>query len=194
MPIIPAADRPQGPQPKDDMADDELTDDDEFDETLEAEEVNEDDLVAEDEDSAFVADGDLADGDDAATAVEDEVVEPVAEVAPKSKKKREEEDDDDDEADPDDVEADLDRILKERIAASEDEEEEEDVEEQVTRTVGESADGVQPKKAHEFMCTGCFLLVNAAQFGLPGHLECPVGESVCPSLKLVEKQYQKARK
>ncbi len=60
--------------------------------------------------------------------------------------------------------------------------------------MGETADGVQPKKANEFMCTGCFLLVNAAQFGPPGHLECPVGESVCPAMKLVEKQYQKARK
>lgn len=177
------------------MADDELTDDDEFDETLEAEDVDENELVTDDEDAAFVEDGELADGDGeaAVVVVEDDAVEPVAEVTSKTKKKREE-DDDDDEADPDDVEADLDRILKERLAASEDEEEEEDVEEQVTRTVGETADGVQPKKAHEFMCTGCFLLVNAAQFGPPGHLECPVGESVCPSIKLVAKQYQKARK
>ena len=28
--------------------------------------------------------------------------------------------------------------------------------------MAETADGVQPKKANEFMCTGCFLLVNAA--------------------------------
>ena len=113
---------------------------------------------------------------------------------PRGARSGDEEEEDEDEADPDDVEADLDKILKDRIAANEDDDEDEELEEQAPRTVGETADGVQPKKANEFMCTGCFLLVNAAQFGPPDHLECPVGESVCPAMKLVEKQYQKARK
>jgi hypothetical protein len=171
------------------MADDELIDDEEFDEDLDVEEVDEEDLEAE-----AVIDED----DDAFVEVVDEVAvdeeEDEVDVAPKAKKKREDEDEDEEEADPDDVEADLDRILKDRIAASEDDEDEEELEEQQPRAVGETADGVQPKKANEFMCTGCFLLVNAAQFGPPDHLECPVGESVCPAMAEVERQYQKARK
>jgi hypothetical protein len=170
------------------MAEDDI-DDEEFDETLDVEEIDEDDLEADEEDPAFVEPDELVEAD-AEVVEEEEVVEP----APKAKKKREDEEDEDEEVDPDDVEADLDTILKDRIAANEDEEEEEDLEEQEPRTAGETADGVQPKKANEFMCTGCFLLVNAAQFGPPGHLECPVGESVCPALAQVEKQYQKARR
>jgi hypothetical protein len=188
------------------MADEDI--DEEFEEaTLDVEEIDEEEILeaADDEDSDFVAEGDLAvvdsdlavvDGDLAVVevVVDDAVVAVPAEAAPKARKKRDEEEEDEDEADPDDVEADLDKILKERIAANEDEDEDEELEEQAPRTVGETADGVQPKKANEFMCTGCFLLVNAAQFGPPDQLECPVGESVCPALKLVEKQYQKARK
>jgi hypothetical protein len=173
------------------MADDEVIDD-EFDEGLEAEDIDEDDLEVDGEDGLAVDDEDDDDlvGDEAATDEDED----EAAAAPKAKKKREDEEDDEEEADPDDVEADLDRILKDRIAASEEDEEEEDLEDQEPRTTAETAEGVQPKKANEFMCTGCFLLVNAAQFGPPGHLECPVGESVCPSIRLVEKQYQKARK
>jgi hypothetical protein len=181
------------------MADEDI--DEEFeDETLDVEEIDEEEILdeADDEDGAFVAEGDLAVVDDAvedvAVVVDDAVVAAPAEATPKARKKRDEEEEDDDEADPDDVEADLDKILKDRIAANEDDDEDEELEEQAPRTVAETADGVQPKKANEFMCTGCFLLVNAAQFGPPDHLECPVGESVCPAMKLVEKQYQKARK
>jgi hypothetical protein len=170
------------------MAEDD-TDDGEFEETLDVEEIDEDDLEADDEEEAFVETDELV-VDEA--EVEEEAA--VAEPAPKAKKKREDDEDEDDEVDPDDVEADLDTILKDRIAANEDEEEEEDLEEQEPRTAGETADGVQPKKANEFMCTGCFLLVNAAQFGPPDHLECPVGEAVCPAMAQVRKQYQKARK
>jgi hypothetical protein len=184
------------------MADEEIADEEFEDETLDADEIDEEEILdeADDDDPEFEADGDLVVVvvDDAVDEVPvDEVVAAVAapaEPAPKGRKKRDEEEDDDDEADPDDVEADLDKILKDRIAANEDEDEDEELEEQAPRTVGETADGVQPKKANEFMCTGCFLLVNAAQFGPPGQLECPVGESVCPAMKLVEKQYQKARK
>lgn len=182
------------------MADEDI--DEEFEaETLDVEEIDEEEILdeADDEDGAFVAEGDLAVvvDDDAveAVVVDDEaVVAAPTEAAPKARKKRDEEEEDDDEADPDDVEADLDKILKDRIAANEDDDEDEELEEQAPRTVAETADGVQPKKAGEFMCTGCFLLVNAAQFGPADQLECPVGEGVCPAMKLVAKQYQKARK
>ena len=96
---------------------------------------------------------------------------------------------DEEEADPDDVEADLDTILKDRIAAAEDEEDEEEAEVADTRGP-ETPDGVTPKKANEFVCTGCFLLVNRGQFGPADNMTCPVGESDCPAIT----QLQKAKK
>lgn len=171
------------------MADDDI-DDEEFDETLD---VDDEEIIDGEEDEFDGEDGDSAEGDEVPESDDADEAE-AAEAAPKARKKRDEDEDDEDEADPDDVEADLDKILKDRIAANEDEDEDEELEEQAPRTVGETADGVQPKKANEFMCTGCFLLVNAAQFGPPGHLECPVGEAVCPAMKLVEKDQQKAKK
>ncbi len=91
--------------------------------------------------------------------------------------------------DPDDVEADLDTILKDRIAAADDEEDEEEVEAADTRGP-ETPDGVTPKKANEFVCPGCFLLVNRGQFGPADNMTCPVGESDCPAIT----QLQKAKK
>jgi hypothetical protein len=171
------------------MADDDI-DDEEFEGELDADDIDEEEIL--DDEGDLVDEGDEAEGDEGDDSTDEEA--PAAEATPKARKKRDDDEDEDDEADPDDVEADLDTILKDRIAANEDEDEDEELEEQAPRATGETADGVQPKKANEFMCTGCFLLVNAAQFGQPGHLECPVGESVCPAMKLVEKQYQKARK
>jgi hypothetical protein len=175
------------------MADDDI-DDEGFEGELDADEIDEEEILDDDEEVvALVDDGDDADAGVVVVAdAADE--EPAAEAVPKARKKRDDDEDDEDEADPDDVEADLDKILKDRIAANEDDDEDEELEEQAPRATGETADGVQPKKANEFMCTGCFLLVNAAQFGPPDHLECPVGEAVCPAMKLVQKQYQKARK
>jgi hypothetical protein len=164
------------------MADDDATDDDfegaEPDADLE-EDLDEDELV----------DDELVDETEIAVEPEDlvvaEVEEPVAEpeVVPARARKTREEDgeDEDDEVDPDDVEADLDTILKDRIAATEDEEDEDETVE-VTRTEGPPADGVTPKKANEFVCTGCFLLVNPAQFGKPSDPRCPVGEEDCPAM------------
>ncbi len=88
--------------------------------------------------------------------------------------------------DPDDVEADLDTILKDRIAAADDEEDEEEVEVADTRGP-ETPDGVTPKKANEFVCTGCFLLVNRGQFGPADQMACPVGESDCPAITVLQK-------
>jgi hypothetical protein len=112
--------------------------------------------------------------------------EEVEEPAP-AKKKGEEDEEDDDELDPDDVEADLDAILKDRIAAADDDDEEDEEVVPEPRATGEVAEGVTPKKANEFMCTGCFLLVNPGQFGPPGQMTCPVGEAVCPAIEQLEK-------
>lgn len=167
---------PSGAPTKETMADDDL--DDEFDPEVLEEELDEDALEEgeletdiDDEDDAVLVETDLVEGEEA-----DEV------AVPKARKRAagDAEEDDEDELDPDDVEADLDTILKDRIAAVEDEDEEE--EEQAPRATVESPDGVVPKRANEFVCTGCFLLVNRGQFGPSGDLQCPVGESDCPAI------------
>ena len=78
---------------------------------------------------------------------------------------------DDDIIAPDDVEADLDTILKDRLVAAEDEtnEDEEEVEER-----GEQADRLQPKRADEQLCPNCFLLVRQTA------PMCPIGDDDCP--------------
>jgi hypothetical protein len=173
------------------MADDDL--EEEFDPDAVEEEIDdevdpdaidpdaiEDDLVDEEDDD------DLATGDDFEDeAVPAEVVEaPVAAVPPK-KKTADDEEDDEEELDPDDVEADLDTILKDRIAAADDEDDEDELDEQ-PRATTEAPDGVVPKRANEFMCPGCFLLVNRGQFGPESNLQCPVGESECPAINLLQ--------
>ena len=121
----------------------------------------------------------------------DVVVDVVADVdveevpAPVRKKRDDDEDDDEDEVDPDDVEADLDTILKDRIAATDDEDDEEEEEAPATGAP-EGTASVAPKRANEFTCPGCFLLVNRGQFGRPGQLQCPVGEDPCPAIQMIE--------
>jgi len=92
----------------------------------------------------------------------------------------EDEEDDDDVLDPDDIEADLEEILRDRIAAADDEDEEEEEEAPLAseRTVG----SVAPKRADEWTCTGCFLIVSASQFGSRENPTCPSGEEPCPSI------------
>jgi len=69
------------------------------------------------------------------------------------------EDDDEDLVDPDDVEADLDTILKDRLVAADDEAEDEDeVEDR-----GDPVDRIQPKRPGEFVCQSCFLVKHPSQ-------------------------------
>lgn len=151
------------------MADDpieEKFDEEEIDVDLEGEDLAEvlDDVVVEDE--------------------EDE--EAVADAALAARPKREDEDDEEEDLNPDDVEADLDAILKDRIAAADDEEEEDEEVVPEPRAPADIAEGVTPKKANEFMCAACFLLVNRGQFGSPGSMHCPVGEAECPAIVHIE--------
>ena len=172
------------------MADDDVIDEEfeveiEGDLDVDVDELDPDDLDVED----VVVDEELVDDDAIAVVVEEEVDE---EPAPRGRKKAagdDEVDEDEDVVDPDDVEADLDAILKDRIAAPDDEEDDEEVEVVDTRAP-ETPDGVTPKKANEFTCTGCFLLVNRGQFGPADHMTCPVGEADCPAIA----QLQKAKK
>ncbi len=129
-----------------------------------------------DEEDAFP---DLEDDDEVVVDEEvEEEEEDEADDAPTTRTKRrtpaageEEEDDDEDIVSPDDVEADLDRILKDRLVTAE-EEEDEDEDEPDDRS--EPGDRLQPKRADEQLCPNCFLLVRATA---PG---CPVGDDACP--------------
>src|SRR3982750_1463154 len=107
-------------------------------------------------------------------------------AAPRTTRKRpggEEEEEEDDE-DPDDVEADLDTILKDKIASGDalaDEEEEEVPD----RNDPDASDGVTAKKEGEFTCTNCFLIVHPRQFGRRDRPQCPEGYDPCPSEAIV---------
>ena len=160
------------------MADDSI-DDEEFEE-VDLEEV----LAAEDIDDDSIDDdlvGVVTDGDEEIALVDEEEDEEEAGAVAK----RDEDDDDEEEVDPDDVEADLDAILKDRIAAADDDDEDDEEVVPEAKSPTEVAEGVTPKKANEFTCTGCFLLVNRGQFGPAEQMTCPVGESDCPAIKIL---------
>src|ERR687891_532413 len=75
--------------------------------------------------------------------------------------------------DPDDVEADLDTILKDRIAAQPDEGDEEDEEEQPeTDERGDGTGRIQPKRPGEFVCQSCFLVKHPSQLADPDQMLC----------------------
>jgi len=117
-----------------------------------------DDFVALDDDFVATEDEDEDEDDDTSGPVRRSVT-------------AEDEDEDDDIIAPDDVEADLDTILKDRLVAADDEDENEDDE---PEEKGEAADRLQPKRADERLCPSCFLLVR---HGAP---VCPVGDDECP--------------
>ena len=77
--------------------------------------------------------------------------------------------DDEDEPDPGDVEADLDEILRDRIAANDDDDEEEEGEGGVT-LIPASGD-VEGRRESEIHCPNCFLLVTTDTVTNTG--ECP---------------------
>jgi hypothetical protein len=134
---------------------------------LDVDELDADELVEEEDDEFTTLDDDFVEPD-----ADDEADAPAAGPVRKSvAAAAEDEDEDDDMLAPDDVEADLDTILKDRLVATEDEvnEDEEEPEER-----GEAADRLQPKRADEQLCPSCFLLVrqNAPV--------CPVGDDDCP--------------
>lgn len=160
------------------MADDEevVGSDDEFEEAPEEgeepAELTDDDLDEEAlvEDDEFGEIDDPFDADADAESEEDDEAETEGPV--RKSVSAEEEDDDDDIIAPDDVEADLDTILKDRLVAADDEGGEDEEDEPEDRS--ESSDRLQPKRADEQLCPSCFLLVrNSAPI-------CPVGDDECP--------------
>jgi hypothetical protein len=161
------------PRTKDDMADDDELLEEEIDEELIDDDEIDPDLVADDDDLVtddLVAD-ELTDDDDIAP-VDDVIPGVVAEPAPAkvTKPASDDEDEDDDELDPDDVEEDLDQILKDRIAAAPDDEEDEEVPDTEDRS--EPGGRVQPKRPGEFVCQSCFLVKHPSQLADAEHMLC----------------------
>ena len=76
--------------------------------------------------------------------------------------------DDEDEPDPSDVEADLDEILRDRIASGDDEDEEEENEGSAPIVGSENIEGRRESEIH---CPHCFLLVTTHTVAETG--ECP---------------------
>ncbi|HTO01077.1 MAG TPA: hypothetical protein VL068_10420 [Microthrixaceae bacterium] len=160
-----------------------------------AEPLEEDELEEDLDDD--LDDGDIAGVDDV-IAGDDAVVdkdEDEDEEVPTARRKRpsDVDEDEDEDIDPDDVEADLDMILKDRIAATPDDEEEED-EVVETGVEGDGTERVAAKSAEEFTCTTCFMIVHPRQFGRKGNLTCPEGYSPCSSIAIVEARQKAATK
>ena len=146
----------------DDIEPEELDDEVE----LETDDLDLDDDLLEDDDDPFVASD-----DDEDVADDDEEEDDVVVERTRAKRAGDDDEDDDDLLTPDDVEEDLDKILKDRLA-SEDVDAEEEEEEVEDRSAAE--DGLQPKRADEQLCTSCFLLVRESA------PQCPVGDEMCP--------------
>ncbi|MFM8794421.1 MAG: hypothetical protein ACKOFF_05980 [Acidimicrobiales bacterium] len=89
-----------------------------------------------------------------------------------SRKAGEDDDEDEELLTDDDVEADLDKILKDKLASEDPAAEDEEQPEPDDR--GNADDSLQPKRADELLCPSCFLLVRQ---GAPN---CPVGDDACP--------------
>jgi hypothetical protein len=153
----------------------DLTEDAEFDEVevepeeeLDPEEL--DDELLEDEEDEFT---ELAtDDDDDSIPSEDGEDEEEAEAEPAGRRVAGEEEDDDDElVDADDIEADLDTILKERLVAAE-EEPDDDEEELEVDERGEPLERLQPRRPGEFVCQSCFLVKHPSQLADANRLLC----------------------
>jgi hypothetical protein len=163
------ADDEEVPKEQDDFADDA----DEEPEDLVAEPLEEDLEEDEEFDPGLEEDEDETLATLDADVVEEVDAEEEEEEAPRRPVVSEEEEDDEDLVDPDDVEADLDTILKDRLVAAEDTPDE-DEEEAEPEERGESGDRLQPKRADEQLCPSCFLLVRRTA------PSCPMGDEDCP--------------
>ena len=150
--------------PEDEILDPEAEEPEDVDPELDPDELDEEELEADDEFSVI-------DDEFVGTAeTEDEAEEDTD--GPVRRAVAAEDDDDDDMIAPDDVEADLDTILKDRLVATDDGDDDDDEPEDRA----EASDRLQPKRSDERLCPSCFLLVRN---GAP---TCPIGDDDCPLL------------
>ncbi len=134
-----------------------------------------DEELEEDSDDPLVDDDD----DDDEIEEDDEAAPPKPSAA---KRPPQAEGEFDDEVDPDNLEADLNTILRDRLVASDDIENEEETGEAETGQPAELLGSVTPRRDDEWLCEGCFLLVSKSQLGSRKAPRCPSGEEICPSL------------
>ncbi len=133
---------------------------------VELEALEDDDLIDDDEDG--LDDDVLVVEDLLAADVDDPVVVPVAVVVAEED---DDDDDDDDDLDPDDVEAGLDVILKDRlVVVDEQDDEDDDVPDADDRAEGSTK--VVPKRPGEFVCQSCFLVKHPSQLADPERMFC----------------------
>jgi hypothetical protein len=162
------------------------------DEIIDAEDLDPAMLIEVDPDAEVLdADSIGLDGDDDAFGLEDDLTGELAVIDESedpdaiplatdvlAKKGGDDDDDDDDLRTEDDVEADLDSILKEKLTAADDTPLDDEDEDGVV--VDDKTDGMerlQPRRPDERQCTQCFLLVRNSA---PG---CPVEDDACPLFK-----------
>ncbi len=165
------------------MSDDEIIDAEDLDPAMlievdpDAEVLDADSIGLEGDEDAFGLTDDLADDLAVIDESEDPDAIPVA-ADTVAKKVGDDDDDDDDLRTEDDVEADLDSILKEKLTAADDTPLDDEEEDGVV--VDDKTDGMerlQPRRPDETQCTQCFLLVRNSA---PG---CPVEDDACPLFK-----------
>ena len=134
----------------------------------------EDDALDEDLDPDLAEDADVPAVVDLETAAPVEPTVPVA--APAVVAEGEEEEDVldlDEELHPDDVEAPLDALLQERTASATLEDEEEEVEEEEADVEpGEVPTKIVPRRAGEFLCSSCFLVLPRNQLADEERMLC----------------------
>lgn len=143
---------------------------------IDPEDIDPDALDIDIEDSAFGDESEdvLAEdlGIELVIEEEDPDVLPVGIVIKKSP--GDDEDDDNDLRTEDDVEADLDAILRQKLVAADDTPPNDDEDEMVVDDKTDGFERLQPKRPDENQCTQCFLLVRKSA---PG---CPVEDDACP--------------
>ncbi len=134
---------------------------------VDLEALDDDDLIDDDdglEDDDLVVDDDLAVVDEV-----DDVVVPIAVVV--AAEDDDDDDDDDDDLDPDDVEAGLDVILKDRLVVVDEQDDDEDeVPDADDRAEGSTK--VVPKRPGEFVCQSCFLVKHPSQLADADRMFC----------------------
>jgi len=157
-------------------ADVELADEDLADEDLDDEVLVEDDALDDDLVELAIEEDDLVAGatpaDVVAVAVITDAVVPEAE--PKGDEEEEDGLDVDEEAHPDDVEAPLDTLLQERTAKATLEDDEEEIEEEEVDVDdrGEGPTKIMPRRAGEFLCSSCFLVLPRNQLADEARVLC----------------------
>jgi len=171
-PMIPPREEPPGEQAVT-MADEEIVEVEDLEEGLEeveeeldeadidVEDLDEDVLEEDDEFAGLSDDDEIADLEDEDEEADDEAETPAGGRRPAAAVV-EDEDEDEDLVTPDDVEADLDTILKDRMVAADDEPDEDEEELEVDDR-GDPVDRIQPKRPGEFVCQSCFLVKHPTQ-------------------------------